>query len=182
MILEEKENFMIKKIVFVLLGLVALILIVPAMMKSTFKVERSIEIAKPAEVVFPQISDFNKMKDWSYWAKNDPNQKHTVTGNAGEIGHRQEWDGKINGKGLQEITAVEANKYVITKLVFLEPNKMESVAKQVIETTPKGVKLTWSNEGNLDYPMGRLFGPFIDGMVGPDFEKGLVNLKQLVEK
>ncbi|HMV43162.1 MAG TPA: SRPBCC family protein [Leptospiraceae bacterium] len=173
---------MAKKIVFVLLGLVALILIIPAMMKSTFKVERSIEIARPAEVIFPQISDFNRMKEWSIWAKNDPNQKYVVTGNPGAVGHKQEWDGKINGKGTQEITAIETNKYITTKLTFLEPNKMESVAKQVLEPTANGTKVIWSNEGNLDYPMGRLFGPFIDGMVGPDFEKGLSNLKQLVEK
>lgn len=151
-------------------------------MKSTFKVERSIEIARPAEVIFPQISDFNRMKEWSIWAKNDPNQKYVVTGNPGAVGHKQEWDGKINGKGTQEITAIETNKYITTKLTFLEPNKMESVAKQVLEPTANGTKVIWSNEGNLDYPMGRLFGPFIDGMVGPDFEKGLSNLKQLVEK
>jgi hypothetical protein len=44
---------MAKKIVFVLIGLVALILFVPAVMKPSFRIERSIEIAKPAEVIFP---------------------------------------------------------------------------------------------------------------------------------
>ena len=45
---------MAKKIVFVLMGLVALILIVPAFMKSTFKVERSIEITQPVDIIFPE--------------------------------------------------------------------------------------------------------------------------------
>ena len=41
---------MAKKIVFVLIGLVALTLLVPAFMKPEFRIERSIEIAKPAEI------------------------------------------------------------------------------------------------------------------------------------
>jgi uncharacterized membrane protein YuzA (DUF378 family) len=54
---------MAKKIVFVLIGLVALILFVPVFMKPSFRIERSIEIAKPAEVIFPFVSDFSKWKD-----------------------------------------------------------------------------------------------------------------------
>lgn len=173
---------MLKKIVFVLIGLVALILFVPAVMKPTFRIERSIEIAKPAEEIFPNIADFSKWKDWSYWASSDPEQKLTITGNAGEVGHKMEWDGKINGKGHQTITTIVPNKIVSSRLAFTDPNSMESVATLTLEPTPTGTKVTWSNEGNLDYPVGRLFGPFLDGMVGPDFEKGLANLKKLVEK
>ena len=173
---------MAKKIVFVLIGLVALILIVPAFMKSTFKVERSIEIAQPVDIIFPQVSDFNKMNEWSPWVKNDPGQKEIISGTPSSVGHKQEWDGKINGKGMQEITSIEQNKEIISKLTFLEPNRMESIAKIYLTPTQTGTKITWINEGNLDYPLGRIFGPFLDGMVGPDFEKGLMNLKKLVEK
>lgn len=173
---------MVKKIVFVLIGLVALTLLVPALMKPEFRIERSIEIAKPAEVVFSHISDFEKWKDWSYWAKSDPNQKLTITGSPGEVGHKMEWDGEINGKGVQEVISVIPNQSLESRLAFTEPNSMESIATLKLETTPTGTKVTWSNHGKLDYPVGRLFGPFLDGMVGPDFEKGLLNLKNLSEK
>ncbi len=173
---------MAKKFVFVLIGLVALMLFVLAVMKPTFRIERSIEIAKPAEVIFPYIADFSKWNDWSYWASSDPGQKVTITGNVGEVGHRMEWDGKINGKGNQTVITVIPNKSIASRLAFTEPNSMESIATLTLEPTPSGTKVIWSNEGNLDYPIGRLFGPFLDGMVGPDFEKGLTNLKKLVEK
>ena len=93
-----------------------------------------------------------------------------------------EWDGKINGKGNQTVISVTANKSIASKLAFTEPNSMESVATLTLESIPTGTKVIWSNEGKLDYPVGRLFGPFLDGMVGPDFEKGLMNLKKLAEK
>jgi len=31
-------------------------------------------------------------------------------------------------------------------------------------------------------PLNRWFGVFLEGMIGPDFEKGLANMKKLVEK
>ena len=173
---------MAKKIVFVLIGLVALILFVPAVMKPSFRIERSIEIAQPAEVIFPFVSDFSKWKDWSHWSSTDPGQKVTISGSHGQVGHKMEWDGKINGKGVQTVISITENKSVASSLIFTEPNSMESVATLELSSTATGTKVTWSNEGKLDYPVGRLFGPFLDGMVGPDFEKGLMNLKKLVEK
>ena len=173
---------MAKKIVFVLIGLVALLLLIPAFMKPEFRIERSIEIAKPAEVVFPYIADFTKWKDWSHWSNTDSEQKLIITGTPGEIGHRMEWDGKINGKGNQTVTNIVSNQSVASNLIFTEPNTMESIATLELKSIPNGTKVTWSNEGKLDYPIGRLFGPFLDGMVGPDFEKGLTNLKNLAER
>lgn len=173
---------MAKKIVFVLIGLVALILFVPVFMKPSFQIERSIEIAKPAEVIFPFVSDFSKWKDWSHWSSTDPGQKVTISGSPGQVGHKMEWDGKINGKGIQTVISITENKSVASSLIFTEPNSMESVATLSFTSTATGTKVIWSNEGKLDYPVGRLFGPFLDGMVGPDFEKGLMNLKKLVEK
>ena len=43
------------------------------------------------------------MNEWSPWVKNDPGQKEIISGTPSAVGHKQEWDGKINGKGMQEI-------------------------------------------------------------------------------
>jgi hypothetical protein len=39
--------------------------------------------------------------------------------------------------------------------------------------------MTGTSEGNL---MMKYFAPFMDKMVGPDFEAGLKNLKEVAEK
>ena len=53
----------------------------------------------------------------------------------------------------------------------------------LLEAQAQGTKITWtmqgSSEGNF---MMKLFAPFMDKMVGPDFEAGLDNLKKLAEK
>ena len=35
--------------------------------------------------------------------------------------------------------------------------------------------------GNLGYPVERVFGLFMESMLGPTFEKGLANLKRVSE-
>jgi hypothetical protein len=43
--------------------------------------------------------------------------------------------------------------------------------------------VNWSNEGDMGAsPVNRWFGLFMDRLVGPDFEAGLVNLKRLAEQ
>jgi hypothetical protein len=45
------------------------------------------------------------------------------------------------------------------------------------------VSVTLSDEGDLgNNPLSRWFGLFLDRMIGPDFEAGLVNLKRVSEK
>jgi hypothetical protein len=171
-----------KKLSIIAIGIIALILIIPIFMKSSFKVERSLVIAKPASDIFPTVADFNTWKNWSVWALSDPEQKMTITGTPGQVGHTEEWDGKITGKGKQTVKSIIKDKEIVFDLEFTEPNAMVSTATILFESLDGGTKVTWLNEGNLDYPVGRYFGPFLDGMVGPDFEKGLSNLKSWVEK
>lgn len=171
-----------KKITIGIISIIAVILIIPVFLKSTFNVERSILISKPPATVFKIVCDYGTWKNWSVWAIQDVSQKLTITGTPCQVGHTQEWDGQINGKGKQGITSLVADKEIVFDLEFLEPNPMKSIAKMIFEEVSGGTKVTWSNAGDLEYPVGRYFGPFLDGLVGPDFEGGLKNLKDLAEK
>lgn len=50
-----------------------------------------------------------------------------------------------------------------------------------LEPIAGGTRITWRNEGNLPYPIGRYFGLGVEGMLGPQCEKGLANLKRVCE-
>ncbi len=171
-----------KKITIGIIGIIAVILIIPIFLKSTFSVERSVVISKPPATVYKIVCDYGTWKNWSVWAMKDVSQKMTITGAPCQLGHTQEWDGQINGKGRQTITSLLPDQEIVFSLEFLEPNPMKSTAKMKFEEVSGGTKVTWSNTGDLEYPVGRYFGPFLDGLVGPDFEGGLQNLKALVEK
>ena len=59
---------------------------------------------------------------------------------------------------------------------------MESKGQLGISPTAKGVRVTWTNEGDMRMnPLKRWFGAFMDQIVGPDFAAGLANLKRVAE-
>lgn len=171
-----------KKVLKFLALLLVALLVVAAILPKTYKVSRSVSIKAPAAQIYPYLTDFKEWEKWSFWAKADPAQKVTLTGEPGKVGHVQSWDGPVNGKGSMTIAALEANKSVTTDLVFLDPSEMKAVAKIELNKANGETTVSWTNTGDLDYPVGRFFGLFLDSMIGKDFEAGLTNLKNLVEK
>jgi len=172
---------MIKKLLYLLLGIIALILIVAAFLPSSYTVERSVEIAKPPEVVYPLVADYNNWLKWSPWPKMDPEAKQTVTGTPGAPGHSWSWEGETSGVGSMTLASAEENRSVQAKLVFKKPMESEADDSILLEPTPTGTKVTWRNSGNLPYPIGRFFGLGIEGMLGPQFEEGLAGVKSIAE-
>ncbi len=172
---------MIKKLLYLLLGIIALILIVAAFLPASYTVERSVEIAKPPEVVYPLVADYNNWLKWSPWPKMDPEAKQTVTGTPAAAGHSWSWEGEKSGVGSMTLAQVEENRSVQSKLVFKKPMNSEADDYILLEPTPTGTKVTWRNTGNLPYPVGRFFGLGVEGMLGPQFEEGLAGVKSIAE-
>ena len=82
---------------------------------------------------------------------------------------------------LKGIVAVVPDRSVTTRLDF----GAEGQADAHIAIEPQGAasKVTWSFDANFedDY-LGRYFGVMMDGLLGPDYEKGLANLQRVVEQ
>jgi len=171
---------MLKKI---LLGLVVVIVGVlgfAATRPDDFRIERSLAIGAPADVVFAQLTDFHKWGAWSPWDKLDPAMKKTYGGTENAVGHTYTWEGnKDVGKGKMTIAALDAPKSLTIKLEFQEP--MAATNDTIFTVAPKGengVTVSWAMTGHNNF-VSKLFSVFmnIDEMVGKDFEKGLAALK-----
>ena len=171
-----------KKILIGLLVLVGVLLIVSFFLPSSYKVERSTEINAPASVVFDQVNTLKNWENWSPWRDIDPTMVTTYNETAAGEGAKAMWTGNKSGNGEQTIIVSEPAKHLQMKLVFKEPDKMESDEHWMFEEKDGKTKVTWSMEGKLDWPIGRFFGLFMDKMLGKDFEKGLTKLKEVGEK
>jgi hypothetical protein len=172
---------MMKKALYAVLGLVALFLVTAAFLPSAYSVERSIEIGRPPSVVFGQVADFNQWLAWSPWPEMEPAAKNTITGIPGTVGSTWAWEGKEIGVGSMTVEEVEKDRLLRSKLAFKEPMSSEADDSMRLEPIPSGTKVTWTNRGNLPYPVGRYFGLGVEGMLGPQFEKGLAKLKRVCE-
>lgn len=152
-------------------------------MSDTYIVERSAEIAASPAEVYRHVIDLHEMEQWSPWDRMDPNMSRTYSGPDSGVGSRYQWSGNRKvGEGSMEITAAEENSRVDMDLMFLRPFKAENKVWMTLEPTEAGTRVTWSMSGEKTL-MTRIMGIFksMDSMIGPDFENGLANLKEIVE-
>lgn len=178
---------MVKKVILGILTLILVVLVVIsvaiAMQSEDLKVIRSATMnANPAQV-FEQVNDFHKWDAWSPWVKIDPNMKATFSGPASGTDASYSWAGNDDvGEGKMVIRASHPTEHIAIDLEFIKP----FAAKNVSEFTfkPDGVKtnVTWTMTGKKNFIMkGFCLVMDMDKMVGADFEKGLAQMKTVVE-
>jgi hypothetical protein len=175
---------MVKKILLVLLAVVAAFLLFVATRPAQYRIERSAVVRAPAAVAYGKVVDFRNWPGWSPWAHLDPNMKVDYAGPESGPGSVYHWKGNDKvGEGRMTITGAKPAEEIDIRLEFIKP--WEQTSQTVFTFRPDGAggtKVTWSMSGDRDF-VGKLFGVFMDmdGMVGPDFEKGLAALKKLAE-
>lgn len=171
------------QIILVIIGsLITLFFLVAFLLPSSKSLSRSITIDSSPGKVYNLITDFKNYKKWNPWSAREPDAKGEMEGEPGKPGHKWSWDGKVIGAGYLQIKEVEKDKRVLSDLVFLKPREMTGDDIWHFEAIEKGrTKVTWGNRAHLGYPVGRYFGLMLEKMLGPDFEKGLQNLKELSE-
>ncbi len=161
--------------------LVVALVAVGFILPSKFKVQRSIDIAAPAERIYGLIADPREWKRWTVWNQRDPSMKIEYSGPASGTGARWSWQSKSEGNGSMEFTDAKPGSQLAYRLSFPDFG-LQSNGLLAIAPAGAGSKITWTNEGNLGAsPVNRWFGVFMDRMVGSDFEAGLANLKKLAE-
>jgi|SRR5665213_466023 len=171
-------------IAVVLAIVIAIVLILAATKPDTFSVERAIDIAAPAERIFPRISDFHQWVSWSPWEKKDPAMQRNYEGSASGKGAVYGWEGNKNvGSGRMEILEAEAPSKILIKLDFFKPFEGHNTAEFTMLPQGAGTRLTWVMRGPASF-MSKLMQVFMnfDRMIGKDFETGLSNLKKLAEQ
>jgi len=169
---------------WLLIGVAALLLLFAAVslaLPTRFSVERSVAIAAPAEKVYPLIAAPAEWQRWSAWNQRDPKMQIEYGGPAAGAGARWSWRSDSEGNGTMEFTEAVPGERLAYRLAFPDIG-MQSTGQLRIEKNGAGVRVSWSNEGDMGAdPVNRWFGLFMDRLVGPDFEAGLNNLKRLAE-
>jgi hypothetical protein len=171
-------------VVGVIVALVVLVLVLAAMQSNTFRVERSADMQAPPDRVFAQINDFHKWTAWSPWEKLDPALNRTYGGPESGKGTTYDWEGnKQVGKGRMEITESLPPSKITIKLDFLKPFEAHNTTEFTFSPRGGGTAVSWAMTGQRPF-MFKVMCLFMnmDNMIGKDFEKGLANLKGVVEK
>lgn len=169
----------IKWLVILLVVLAAVVFGGGMLLKDDVHVERSIQIDRPPAEVFAVLSSIARFNEWSPWRDYDPTAKQEFSGPDRGVGGKLSWKGD-KGSGTMEITEVVENAKVSTSLDFGADGK--AISHWVLSGEGSGTKVTWSFDSSFEGDLiGRWFGLMMDGMIGPEYERGLKDLKTLVE-
>lgn len=172
----------VKRALLGIAGVAALLLIIGFFLPGSYRVERTTTIKTKPEAIFPWLNNFKKWPDWTAWnVQRYPDMRITYQGPESGVGAVYLWEGKTSGQGTMKITKSEPGKGIGYDLDF-EHGKYVSRGTITLEQTGDLVTVRWVNEGDLGRnPVNRWFGLFMDGMMGPDFDKGLNNLRRKIE-
>lgn len=154
------------------------------MADATYTVERSLTIDAPPSRIYEEIADFHQWTHWSPWEGLDPQLERTYSGAESGTGAVYEWSGNRKaGQGRMEITDATEPSRVQIDLVFEKPWKARNDTVLTIQPEGSGSRVTWLMTGKKTFII-KVMGIFksMDKLLGPDFEKGLADLKATTEK
>ena len=169
-------------------AILGIIFIWIVMISPRYKMERSIVINAAPGVVYDQINTFSTFKKWSPWAAMDTATQYTFEGPESGVGARMSWVSQKPdvGSGSQWIIESDKNVRVRTGISFGNFGGAY-FAEFKMTPTAEGTRITWTYESDLSDTdlksklMGKVMSQFMEKIMGPMYESGLVKLKKLAE-
>ena len=174
---------MLMKILIVLAVIVVGFVAFVALRPSEYRVARTVTISAPAPAVFAQVNDFHRWDAWNPWAKMDPAMKQTYEGAPAGTGAVYTWTGnKEVGEGRMTLTESRPHELIRINLEFLKPFAATSTAEFTFKPEGSHTAVTWSMGGKVNF-VAKVVHLFVDmdTMIGANFEKGLADMKSVVE-
>jgi len=162
---------------------IAVVLALAASKPNDFRIQSSVSIRATPGKILPFIDNFHNWPLWSPYEAMDHNMKRTYSGAAKGLGAVYEWEGNARaGKGRMEIIGETPNKVVI-KLNFYKPIEAENTAEFTLVPKGDSTVVTWVMYVKNTFK-AKIFYVFVDMniMLTRDFDKGLVKMKEKIEK
>jgi hypothetical protein len=151
---------------------------------SHYVISRETVIHAPADKIFPYLNNSKLAERWGPWSEVDPQAKMAYSGPDAGPGSKASWDspGQL-GTGSATISESVPNEKVGIQLEYSKPMNMKQYSEYLVRPQGDSSVVTWRVQGENTFP-GRIACLFMnmDKVVGGMFEKGLSNLKTLVEK
>jgi hypothetical protein len=173
-------------IIIALAGIIVLFLLVGFFLKKDYSVTREVVVNMPKTAVFDYLKLLKNQNKFSVWALMDPNMKTEFTGTDGTEGFISAWESmnKKVGKGEQEILKIVNGERIDYEIRFIKPFKSTSWAFLITSSANVNqTRVHWEFNGKMKYPTNlMLLFMNMEKMVGNDLDKGLQNLKTILEK
>jgi hypothetical protein len=166
-----------------LASIVVLFIGVAAMQPSDFRVARMATISAPPAAIFAHVNDFHKWETWNPWGKIDPAMKVTYEGAPAGVGAIYTWAGNSQvGEGRMTISESSPSDLIRIAMEFKKPFAGNNIAEFTFKPEGGQTVVTWSMSGTNNLLAKSIHLVMnMDKMIGGQFEKGLADMKAVVE-
>ncbi len=168
----------LKIILIIIVVIVGGAAIYMATLDGKYDVNRSVYIDATPEMVYAEVSDFKTWPEWSSWFEKDETMKAEFGDPSQGVGATYSWTSENQGSGDMVILEAEPGKSMKTQINF--GGMGSSNGYWMFEPKDGGTQVTWGFKGEMPF-FFRFMAANMDEGVGPDFEKGLSNLKENIE-
>lgn len=154
-------------------AVLALALAATFLLPAQVHVERSATIAAdPAQVIALAASNTG-YQHFNPYLTSDPDLKISHFGPASGVGSGFHFDGR-EGRGSQTVVSVTDTQVVYQIDLGALGRPVQTIT---VRPVAEGTHVTWSMDSDMGMnPVFRVFGLFMDGMIGKTFTQGLDNL------
>jgi effector-binding domain-containing protein len=171
----------LRRILFFILCIVFLILSVGFLLPRKVHVERSLIINATPKSIFCQINTLKNWGKWSPWLQMDTTVKLIYSGPESGTGATYKWICSNKNVGNGSLSIISSVPFDSIQLLMDYGENGKSTGKFVLLKEDQNTKVTWSLDSDLGLtPLSRWIGLFSDRLIGPDLEKGLSKLDQLM--
>ena len=176
----------LRRILYFILALIAILLVIPLFVKNEFSVTREITVARAQKDVFEYVKYLKNHDNFNHWMQMDKNMKKTFTGTDGTRGFVYAWDSQMRqlGAGEEEIVKIIPGERIDYILRFLRPVKATNEAYMKVESEGADkAKVIWGFHGKMGYPFNAIFIVMKpEKAIGYALQDSLGKLKGLLEK
>jgi DNA gyrase inhibitor GyrI/ribosome-associated toxin RatA of RatAB toxin-antitoxin module len=163
---------------------IAVVLIYLALQSGDIAVRRSTVIRCAPEVAFDLVRDLRSWPDWSPWLLHEPDAVLTFSDAAAAERGWYAWDGKLIGAGRITQVALHPVERIEQRIEFKRPFKLTAAVSwefaAIEEDGAPATRVYWLMRGRMPFFM-RFIAPTMSGLIGKDFELGLVRLRARLE-
>ena len=163
-------------IVYTILVIVAAFFLIAMLLPRKVVVTRQADVQMSPEDLIARVASTEGFQTFNPYCTTDPDLQITPFGPAEGVGSGFRFEGK-EGKGTQTVTETTA-----TRVTHLIDFGAMGKPVQTIETkaTDSGARVTWTVTSDMGFnPVFRIFGLFMDRMLGKTYELGLKNIAAL---
>lgn len=161
---------------YTIVAIIAALALIALLLPRKVVVTRQADVAMHPEDIIARVASTEGFQTFNPYCTTDPDLKITPFGPATGVGSGFRFEGK-EGKGTQTVTAVTATS--VTHLIDLGAmgKPVQTIEANATDT---GARVTWTVTSDMGFnPVFRIFGLFMDRMLGKTYELGLKNIATL---